>query len=114
LERQSGEWNFVGGYAGESVTRRGTLRLDFAPDRGITKTVLASARYTIDTNRSLAFETSIRQNLEGAWFRAEYSQAFGQHWRATANVSLIRGDPSDFLGQYRLNSHGLLILRYSF
>jgi hypothetical protein len=114
LERQSGEWSLVGGYAGEWVTRPGTLGLDFAPDRGITKTVLASAHYTIDANRSITFETSIRQNFDGAWARAEYSQAFGQHWRGTANVGLIRGNPSDFLGQYRRNGHATLILRYSF
>jgi hypothetical protein len=114
LERHSGEWTFVGGYAGEHVFSQGTRAVEFAPDRGITKTVLGSARYTIDVNRSIAFETSIRQNLDGAWVRAEYSQAFGQHWRATGNVSLIRGKPADFLGQYRRNSRAGLILRYSF
>jgi hypothetical protein len=113
LERQSGEWNFIGGYAGETVIRHGTLE-SFAPDRGFTKTLLASAQYTIDSNRNVAFQTSIRQNLDGAWIRAEYSQAFGQHWRATTNFSLIRGEPSDFLGQYRRNSHAMLVLRYSF
>ena len=114
LERHSGEWTFVAGYAGEHVFSPGTRAIEFAPDRGITKTVLGSARYTIDVNRSLAFETSIRQNLDGAWVRAEYSQAFGQHWRATGNVSVIGGKPADFLGQYRRNSHAVLILRYSF
>jgi hypothetical protein len=113
LERQSGEWSFVGGYAGEVITDHGTLE-SFAPDRGITKTLLASAHYTIDANRNVAFETSVRQGLDGAWARAEYSQAFGRHWRATAGFSLIRGNPSDFLGQYRLNSHATLVLRYSF
>jgi hypothetical protein len=48
------------------------------------------------------------------WLRAGYTQAFGQHLRATAAFSLIRGDPTDFIGQYRRNSHALLILRYSF
>src|SRR5262249_26347742 len=62
LERQSGEWSFVGGYAGEAITDYGTSA-DFAPDRGITKTFLGSAHYTIDTNRSIAVETSIRQNM---------------------------------------------------
>jgi hypothetical protein len=60
------------------------------------------------------FETAIRQTLSGAYFKAEYSQAYGQHWRATASAALIRGEPDDFLGQYRLNSHGSVVLRYSF
>jgi hypothetical protein len=113
LERQTGEWVFVGGYAGEVVTaNRATLA--FAPDRGLTKSVIGRASYTIDPNRSLAFETAIRQTLSGAYFRAEYSQAYGQHWRATASGALIRGEPDDFLGQYRLNSYGSIVLRYSF
>jgi len=33
---------------------------------------------------------------------------------ATAGAALLRGDPNDFLGQYRLNSHAILTLRYSF
>jgi hypothetical protein len=113
LERQSGEWSFIGGYAGEAITDHGTSA-DFAPDRGITKTFLGSAHYTIDTNRSVAVETSIRQNLDGAWLRTEYSQTFGQHWRATVHLNLIRGNPSDFIGQYRRNSNATLVLRYSF
>jgi hypothetical protein len=46
--------------------------------------------------------------------RVEYTQAVGQHWRATANIGVIRDDMNDFLGQYRRNSHAMLILRYSF
>jgi hypothetical protein len=114
LERHSGEWTFVGGYAGESVSRTGTQTVDFAPDRGLSKTFLGTARYTIDTNRSVAFEGSLRQNGDGAWLRSEYSQAVGQHWRATVNFTLIRGEPSDFLGQYRRNSHLTLFVRYNF
>jgi hypothetical protein len=114
LEKQTGEWFFVGGYAGESVTERGTRAATFAPDRGLTKTLLGRASYTIDANRSVALESAVRQNLDGLWAKGEYSQAFGQHWRATLNLTLIRGERSDFLGQYRRNSHALLILRYSF
>jgi hypothetical protein len=127
LERQSGEWSFVGGYGGEAITkqRNGTVtfapgggditeKSDFAPDRGLTKTFLGRAGYTIDSNRSVALETAVRQNGVGAWVKGEYSEAFGQHWRATLNLTLIRGDMSDFLGQYRRNSHALLIVRYSF
>jgi hypothetical protein len=113
VERQSGEWVFVGGYAGETVTDR-RAALTFAPDRGLTKSVVARASYTIDPNRSVAFETAIRQNLNGVYGRAEYSQAHGQHWRVTIAGVVIGGEPDDFLGQYRRNSHGSLVLRYSF
>jgi hypothetical protein len=113
LERQSGEWFFVGGYAGEYITGKRSL-LDFAPDRGLTKALLARAQYTIDTNRSLALDTAVRQNGDGAWLRAEYSQAFGRHWRATAGFTWIHGRAPDFLGQYHRNSYFLLALRYSF
>lgn len=113
LERLAGEWFFTGGYAGQAVTEsRNALR--FAPDRGFARAFLARAGYTIDTNRSVALETAIRQNGRGVWTKLEYTQAFGQHWRATAGFALIRGDASDFLGQYRRNSHGILGLRYSF
>jgi hypothetical protein len=114
LERQAGEWFFVGGYAGEVITKRGSMSADFAPDRGLTDTFLGRAGYTIDSNRSVAVETAARANGDGLWLKTEYSQAFGGHWRATLNLTLIRGVPSDFLGQYRLNSHALLIARYSF
>ncbi len=114
LERQAGEWFFVGGYGGEAVTDRGTGSGQFDPDRGLTRTVLARAGYTIDARRSLVFETAIRDNGHGAWVKSEYTQAFGQHWRLTLGASLIRGEPSDFLGQYRRNSHGLVAVKYSF
>ncbi len=112
-ERQSGEWVFTGGYAGEAVTkRRGPL--DFAPDRGLTRTFLGRASYNIDANRSVAFETAVRRNLHGLYGKLEYSQAIGNHWRATLAGVLLRGRESDFLGQFRRNSHILLALRYSF
>lgn len=114
LERQAGEWFFVGGYAGEDITDRGTSPAGFAPDRGLTKTFLGRAGYTIDTNRSIAFEGAVRQNGDGTWLKFEYSHATGQHWRTTASFTLIRGNAGDFLGQYNKNSHAILILRYSF
>ena len=82
--------------------------------RGFTRAVVAHAGYTIDINRSLAFEAVVRYNGDGAFLKAEYTQAFGQHWRATAGFTLIRGDLTDFLGKYRRNSHAILDLRYSF
>jgi hypothetical protein len=114
LERQSGEWFFVGGYAGEILVHRGTQVVNFNPDRGISKSILGRAGYTIDSNRSIVVETAVHQNGKGLWTKFEYSQAFGQHWRLTSSVSLIRGMPGDFLGQYRSNSNGLIAVKYSF
>jgi hypothetical protein len=114
LERQAGEWFFVGGYGGQHVTKKGTQTRDFDPDRGMTRTILSRAGYTIDVNRSIAFESAVRENFDGFWSKIEYSQAFGQHWRLTTAFTAIRGKPSDFLGQYRRNSHGTVIARYSF
>lgn len=113
LEKQAGEWFLVGGYAGEKVTRA-RMPVDFAPDRGLSRAFLGRAGYTIDVNRSIAFEAAVRQNGKGIWLKSEYSQAFGQHWRATFAFTVIRGAAEDFLGQYRRNSHGILTLRYSF
>ena len=113
LERQAGEWFFVGGYAGEVVTQK-RMAAGFAPDRGLTRAFLGRAGYNIDANRSVALETAVRQNGDGLWLRLEYSQAFGNHWRATAGATLIRGAADDFLGQYDRNSHISVVLRYSF
>jgi len=113
LERQTGEWVIVGGYAGEAVTtRRSTLV--FAPDRGLTRSIVARASYTIDPTQSIAFEGAVRQNADGVYAKAEYSQARGQHWRTTISGVAIGGRADDFLGQYRRNSHLKASLRYSF
>ena len=113
VERQTGEWVIVAGYAGEAITaRRSTLT--FAPDRGMTRSIVARASYTIDPVRSLAFETAVRQNGAGVYGKVEYSQARGQHWRATVTGVGIGGHSDDFLGQYRRNSHVAAALRYSF
>ena len=113
LERQVGEWNFAAGYAGQFITEHGTA-VSFSPVRGATRAVVAHAGYTIDTNRALDFETVVRQNGRGMYFKPEYTEAFGQHWRVTAGFALIRGSDADFLGQYHANSFILLRLRYSF
>lgn len=113
LERQAGEWSFIGGYAGEFVTRRGAS-LEYSPSRGFARSFVGHAGYTIDTNRSVALETIVRQNGEGIYIKPEYTQAIGQNWRITAGFAVIRGAPSDFLGQYRRNSHAILSVRYSF
>jgi hypothetical protein len=112
LERQVKEWSFVGGYAGEIVTRSSGNPLEFAPDRGFARSLLGHASWTIDANRSLSFEAAVR--LHGSVAKAEYSQAFGQHWRVTAGLTWIRGAEADFLGQYHRNSYGSFAIRYSF
>jgi hypothetical protein len=113
FERQIRELSLVAGYAGDAVTSR-TPTLQFSPELGFARAILAHAQYTIDSNRSLAADLAVRQNGQGSWLRSAYSQTLGQHWRATAGVTWIRGDPSDFLGQYHRNSFALLALRYSF
>jgi hypothetical protein len=113
VERQTGELSLVGGYAGEVVTTSRSA-VTFAPDRGLAKSFLGRASYTIDANRSAAVEAAVRQTGDGVWAKFEYSQASGQHWRTTVNATVIGGNPRDFLGQYRRNSHGVVTLRYSF
>jgi len=112
LERQVKEWSFVGGYAGSVVTRDAVSPLQFAPDRGFARSFVGRVGLTIDANRSFAIETAVRAG--GSFLRFEYSQLFGQHWRATGGIAWIRGDMDDFLGQYRRNSYGSLAIRYSF
>jgi hypothetical protein len=113
VERQTGEWMLVGGYAGEFVTREG-VEPQFSPERGLAKTVLGRASYTIDANRSAAFEGAVRQSLEGAYLEAEYSQAFGGHLRLTAAGTLIRGGRDDFFGQFRENSNVRVTARFTY
>jgi hypothetical protein len=113
FERQIKELSIVAGYAGDAVTSH-TPTLQFSPERGFARAVLAHAQYTIDANRSVAMDAAVRQNGHGSWLRSTYSETFGQHWRATAGFAWIRGDDSDFLGQYHRNSYALLALRYSF
>jgi hypothetical protein len=112
LERLAKEWSFVGGYAGSHTTRAPANPLQFAADRGIARSVVGRAGLTIDANRSLAVETAVR--ADGSFVRFEYSHATGQHWRTTAAAAWIRGEMSDFLGQYRRNSYASLAIRYSF
>ena len=112
-ERQQGEWQFIGGYVGDVSTANRTLA-SFSPERGLAKSIVGRASYTIDTNRSAAAEALVRQNGDAFYCKGEYSWARGQHWRTTVSAALIRGEPDDFLGQYDRNSHFNLTLRYSF
>ena len=114
LERQQGEWTFVGGYAGEIVTDTLGNPFQFSPERGFARSFLGRAGYTISPTRDIALEGATRQNGNGSWLRLAYSQTHGRHWRVTAGVTWIRGDAGDFLGQYHRNSHASLAVRHSF
>jgi hypothetical protein len=113
FERQTGEWVFIGGYAGETVTDRRAL-LTFAPDRELARSIVGRATYTIDANRSVEVEGAVRQNGAGVYAKAEYSRASGQHWRTTIGGVLLAGEADDFFGQYRRNSHVRVTVRYNF
>lgn len=113
IERQIGEWLLVGGYAGEVVTNSGNS-LPFAPDRGIARSILARASYTVDPRRTVAVESAARQSGNGFYVKGEYSEAVGQHWRLTLTAVAVAGEDDDFLGQYRRNSHGSVAFRLSF
>jgi len=113
FERQVGEWVFDGGYTGEIlVTDRGAFR--FAPDSGVAKSIIGRVAYTLGPRRSLAIEGAARQSGDGFYVKGEFSQAFGQHWRATFTGVGIAGQDSDFLGQYHRNSHAAIALRFSY
>jgi hypothetical protein len=112
-ERQAGEWLFDVGYAGEVVTE---LRenLAFDAERGMARSVIGRAAYTVDPRRTVAVEGAVRQNGHGLYIKGEITQAFGQHWRATFAGVGLRGDAGDFFGQYERNSYGSVTLRLSF
>ena len=113
IERQVGEWLFVAGYAGEHVTENNHM-FRFTPDRGLSRSVVARAGLTIDTNRNIAVETVARQNGNGFYNKFEYSQAVGAHLRFIGTAAVFTGSSEDFLGQYERNSFGMLTVRYSF
>lgn len=113
VERQTGEWLLLGGYAGEVVTKAQAFA-NFAPDRGSARTLIGRASYTIDPNRSAAVEAAVRHNGDAAYVKGEFSKATGRHWRTTVTGTVIRGEPDDFLGQFRRNSHAGVSVRYSF
>ena len=113
MERQSGEFGLVWGYAGEVITTRRSV-FDFAPDRGLTSAFLGRASYTLGPTRDVVVEAAVRQNLDGLLVKGWLSQAVGAHWRWTLGATVIAGDEQDFLGQYHRNSHLVATLRYSF
>jgi hypothetical protein len=113
LERQTGEWLLVGGYIGDVVTEHRSA-IAFAPDRGLAKSIVGRASYTIDPRRSLAFEGVVHQNGQGLYAKFEYSESRGRHWRVTLSGVGIAGSDDDFIGQYHRNSNVSATARYSF
>ena len=112
-ERQTGEWLLIGGYAGVAVTETGGGGT-FAPDRGTARSFIGRASYTIDSTRTAAVEGAVRQDGNGIYLKGEFAKTSGAHWRTTLAGAVIRGEPTDFLGQFRRNSHLSATLRYSF
>ncbi len=116
VERQQGEWLFVGGLR-RRVRHRGPLP---ALDAGLR--VRPGPREHLPGPRLLharpaqqpGFEGAIRPDAAGGWLEMEYSRAIGQHWRATARGDLLAGSPDDFFGQYRRNSSLRVDLRFSY
>ncbi|PWU10740.1 MAG: hypothetical protein C5B51_03830 [Terriglobia bacterium] len=72
LERQFGDLFLVMGYAGQTVTEQ-HFDTGFSELRGFTKAILGRAAYTIDVNRSLAFEAAVRRML---YVEFTHSQSF--------------------------------------
>ena len=110
--------NIVGSQRGVTSTQYASMAnnlatLSFAPDRGIAKSILGRASYTVDPRRTVVIEGAVRQNAAGFYVKGEFSEAFGQHWRLTLAGVGIAGQDDD-LGQYHHNSHASLGLRFSF
>ena len=112
-ERLVGEWILDVGYAGEIVIDP-YPNLSFAMERGMAQSIIGKASYTVDPSRTVSVEAAVRQNGAGAFARAEYSQAFGQHVRVILAGVALGGRDGDFLGIYRRNSHVSARLRLSF
>jgi hypothetical protein len=112
-ERQTGEWLFDVGYAGE-VVRQSRVPVVFSPDRNMARSVIGRASYTVDPRRTVVIEGAARQSGDGFYAKVQYSQAMTQHWHLTLTGVSLAGDPGDFLGQYRRNSHGSVALRFSY
>lgn len=113
LERQSGEWLFDGGYAGEQVT---TVRdqVAFAAERGLARSFIGRAAYTIGPRRSIAVEGVVRRDGDGAYVKGEYSEAVGGHWRVILSGAALAGQEPDYIGQFRRNGHLNVLLRFNY
>ena len=70
FERQTGEWLLTGGYAGEIDAASGPA-LAFDPERGVARTIIGRASYTVDPRRTVTFEGAARRNGDGAYVKGE-------------------------------------------
>jgi hypothetical protein len=113
LERQIRDLRLMFGYSGEVVTAYVPIQ-QFPGERGFARAVIGHAHYTLDSNRILTLDFFVRQNGRAGLIRPGYSQAFGDHWRASVGFAWLSGDNGDFLGQYHRNSFPMAGLRYSF
>jgi hypothetical protein len=113
VERQIHELWVMFGYVGEVVTAQGDA-LQYPGQRGFARGFISNLFYTIDSNRTLTLDMFIRQNGASSLVIPAYSQSLREHWRATVGFAWLRGEPSDFLGQYHRNSFVSAGLRYSF
>ena len=116
VRRRSPSYTFRcrGGY---HVRSRAPFRQDelpFSPERGLARAFVGHASYTVDPRRTVVIEGAVRQSGKGLYVKSEYSAAFGQHWRLTFTGVGIGGDETDFLGQFRRNSHASVALRLSY
>jgi len=114
LERQAGEWILDGGYIGESVTQSGAPAFRFAPDEQIAKSIIGRASYAVDPRRTVTIEGLLRQSGDGAYVKAQFSDALSSHWRVTFTGVGITGKDTDFVGQFNRNSNFSVTLRVSF
>ena len=113
VERQQGEWLLLGGWVGEVVgTDRGALT--YAPDRGLARSLVGRASYTIGPTRSLAIESVAHWSGDGVYAKADYAHLIGGHWRMTLRLIVMRGEPQHYIGQYRLNSFAGAVARFSY
>ncbi|HYT76998.1 MAG TPA: hypothetical protein VEL79_19745 [Vicinamibacterales bacterium] len=112
-ERQTGEWLLDVGYAGEMV-RQSRVPVVFSPDRNMARSIIGRASYTVDPRRTVIIEGAARQSGDGFYAKLQYSQAMTQHWHLTLTGVGLAGEPGNFLGRYRRNSHGSVALRFSY
>lgn len=113
IERQAGEWLFDLGYAGDRATTNHPS-FAFAPDRGLARSYVGRASYTVNPKRSVSLEGALQESGDGFYGKVELSQAIGRFWRLSLAGVVIAGDPQDFIGQYQRNTNGTATLRFSF
>jgi predicted ABC-type transport system involved in lysophospholipase L1 biosynthesis ATPase subunit len=101
---------------GPSGSGAGTDRdvLSYAPDRGLARSLVGRASYTIGPTRSLAIESVANWRGDGVYAKADYAHLIGEHWRMTLRLIVIRGEPQHYIGQYRLNSFAGAVARFSY